>query len=406
MAKILYISLTGMTEPLGESQVVQYLLELAKNNTIYLLSFEKPTDKSTCKKMQEKLSAASIQWKFFEYSNRYGVLSSAWQIFLAVFIAGKWVKEEKIQVVHARSLIPAVMGMCLRTLLGIKLLFDIRGFAIDEKIQEGRLKPGSFLTRFLKKLESYIYKKSDHIVTLTHASKPIIAEKYAVDTDHITVIPTCANLELFKPLPTREKSIVKSELGFAEDDIVIMHNGSLNSWVDFEAEIALFKQIALLEKKAKFLILNKGQHELIQDYLNTYQIEKDQYKIFSVPFDEVGRFLNAADVCIFFIKPSFAKQASAPTKFAELVACHLYSITNTEYGDMEYYLNSHRVGLLLNLREVHANPHAQAIKTLDFIKQSSPTQADDFDHLFSQHFSRQIAVERYEDIYDDLIKET
>lgn len=406
MAKILYISLTGMTEPLGESQVVQYLLELAKNNTIYLLSFEKPTDKAAYKTMQAKLATASIQWKFLEYSNRYGVLSSAWQIFLAVFISGKWVKSEKIQIVHARSLIPAVMGMCLRTILGVKLLFDIRGFAIDEKIQEGRLKPESFLTRFLKKLEAYIYKKSDHIVTLTHASKPIIAEKYAVDANNITVIPTCANLELFKPLPTSEKSALKNGLGFSENDIVIMHNGSLNSWVDFEAEMALFKQIALLEEKAKLLILNKGQHDLIHSFLDKYQIQKDQYKIFSVPFDQVGRYLNCADVCVFFIKPSFAKQASAPTKFAELVACHLHSITNTEYGDMEYYLHSHRVGLLLNLHDVHADTKAQAIKALNFIKQTSHSDVEDFNRLFDQHFSRQIAVERYEDIYDDLIKET
>lgn len=405
MANILYLSLTGMTEPLGESQVVQYLVELAKNHSIYLLSFEKPTDKAAYERMETQLRAANIQWKFLPYSNRYGVLSSAIQVISAVFMSATWIKKEKIQVVHARSLIPAVMGLLLRTLLGVKLLFDIRGFAIDEKIQEGRLKPSAWLTRFLKKIEGTVYKQSDHIVTLTHTSKPIIAEKYGVKASLITVIPTCANVDLFKPTTPVEKAALKKECGFAEQDILIMHNGSLNSWVDFEAEIALFKQLFLLDSKVKFLLLNKGQHALIEECLAKHHIEKDQYKLFSVPFDKVGHYLTIADVCVFFIKPSFAKQASAPTKFAELVACHLYSITNTQYGDMEYYLNSHRVGLLFDLADVHAHPSEAAGKVLDLIKHSSNTHADDFNRLFAQHFSRQIAVERYEYIYDDLIKE-
>lgn len=406
MAKILYISLTGMTEPLGESQVVQYLLELAKNHSIYLLSFEKPADKAIYTRMEEQLRAANIQWKYFEYSNRYGVFSSVRQIMQAFLLLTAWIKKEKIQVVHARSLIPAFIGSLLRKFSRVKLLFDIRGFAIDEKIQEGRLKSRSLLTRLLKKLEAGVYKKADHIVTLTHASKPIIAENYRVDASRITVIPTCANLELFKPIPFAKKPELKEAIGFSQKDFIIMHNGSLNSWVDFEAEMKLFKQLSLQDRNIKFLLLNKGQHPLIENHLEKYNVEKDRYKIFSAPFDQVGHYLNAADLCVFFIKPSFAKQASAPTKFAELVASHLYSVTNTHYGDMEYYLNSHKVGLLLDLQEVHVNPVLAATRVMEFIKQTQPPIQEEFNQLFDQHFSRQIAVQRYEGIYNKLIKES
>jgi len=42
MASVLYISYTGLSDPLGESQVLQYLLRLAQKHRISLITFEKP----------------------------------------------------------------------------------------------------------------------------------------------------------------------------------------------------------------------------------------------------------------------------------------------------------------------------------------------------------------------------
>lgn len=402
MSRAIYISMTGMTEALGESQVVQYILELAKNNTIFLLSYEKPTDPQKYIRMKKKLNDAGIQWKYFKYSNRFGILSTSWQISCGFFTLVKWIKVEKIQLVHTRSLVPAVIGMLLKLFFKTKLLFDIRGFAIDEKIMDGRLKEKSWLTSFLKKLEIKVFRKADHIVTLTHVSKPIIAKKYVVGEKNITVIPTCANVELFKPVTLTEKLILKEQLGFSQDDVIILHNGSLNGWVDFDAELKLFKQLSLLKRNIKFLFLNKGQHDLIRSFINKYELESSLCKIVGVDFDQVIKYLNISDLCVFFIKPSFAKQASAPTKFAELVASHLYSVTNTNYGDMTYYLNSYNVGLLVDLAELHADPKYAAEKVISFLESSPKNDNSDFSSLFSKHFSKQVAVERYQEIYCQL----
>ncbi len=405
MAKILYISLNGMTEALGESQVVQYLLELAKNNEIYLLSFEKPADKDKFSGMKKRLQDVNIQWKYFEYSNRFGMFSTFTQILAAFFVSAKWVRKEKIQVVHARSIIPAVIGMLLKKIFKVKLLFDIRGFAIDEKVMEGRLKEPSLLTSLLKKLELALYRNSDHVVTLTHVSKPIIQDNYYVKPENISVIPTCANLNLFQAIPTAEKLALKEKMGYAQNDIIILRNGSLNGSYDLDAEFKLFAQLMHLDANIKFLFLNKGQHALIESNVDNYKIEKKKCKILAVDFHQISHYINIADLCVFFVKPSYAKQASAPTKFAEIVACHLYSVTNTQYGDMEYYFNLHNVGILLDLAEVHSEPKKAAEHVIEFLKKSRNTQGycQDFDDLFAKHFSKQIAVEKYQCIYSDLI---
>ena len=44
MAKVLYITYDGILEPLGQSQVLNYLEKLSKDHEITLMSFEKKQD--------------------------------------------------------------------------------------------------------------------------------------------------------------------------------------------------------------------------------------------------------------------------------------------------------------------------------------------------------------------------
>ena len=48
--KILYLSYDGVLEPLGSSQVLNYVLGLAKNYNFILYSFEKPYDRKDTKR--------------------------------------------------------------------------------------------------------------------------------------------------------------------------------------------------------------------------------------------------------------------------------------------------------------------------------------------------------------------
>jgi len=48
---------------------------------------------------------------------------------------------------------------------------------------------------------------------------------------------------------------------------------------------------------------------------------------------------------IFFIKPVFSKQASAPTKLGEFLGCGIPSLSNRGVGDMALVLEGDRVGV-------------------------------------------------------------
>lgn len=405
MANVLYISHTGMTEALGESQVIQYVIKLAEKNNMSILSFEKPVDLEKYDAMKKRLSALNIDWKYYTYSNRFGLLSTVKQMIQAFFYLLKKIKRDHIEIIHARSLIPAVIGVLAKKIFKIKLLFDIRGFAIDEKIFDGSLSEGTIKTRVLKTIETSSYRAADAIVTLTHISKPIIEKKYGALPEIITVIPTCVNSAIFYPVLENEKAQLKEELGFSSEDFLMLRTGSVNAWCDFASEAKLMNALSEKNETIKFLIVNNSQHGLIRDMLKSYPLVQARAKILSAEYHQMPAYISACDLCLFLVKPVPAKKASAPTKFAEMVACHVFGVTNRGYGDLEYYLKDYSVGALVDLEEIYVTPEKTAEKLMPVIaniKQHTRDHRADYDALVVEHFSKEIAIQKYQMLYDVL----
>jgi glycosyltransferase involved in cell wall biosynthesis len=323
------------------------------------------------------------------------------QLWQTVRLGSKLIKEHSIEVVHARSMIPATMGLLLKKMYGVKLLFDIRGFAIDEKVDSGRLKKSSVLYKILKKMDDHLYIASDHIVTLTYTAKKILQDKLSISSEKITVIPTCASKEVFKLLGAEECRVFKNALGYANNDKIILHTGTVSLWYDFENEIKLVKEMIRQDEDINFLVLNKNEQTYIQQMFDKYEMPKERVKILSSSFDEVHKYLNIADASLFFIKPSFSKQASSPTKFAENVACQLPSITNGNVGDMGYYLERYEVGEVVDLEMLDEKLGEASENALKLM--SSQIDNEAFIILFDEHFDKDMAVKKYNEIYIDLV---
>jgi glycosyltransferase involved in cell wall biosynthesis len=401
MNSILYISLTGMTEPLGRSQVLEYIIDLSKENKFYLISFEREHDFANVDGIKDLIKGHDIEWQYMVYSNKHGMASTISQLWKAVRLGSKLIKKHSIDIVHARSMIPAIIGLFLKKMYGIRLLFDIRGFAIDEKVDSGRLQKSSLLYITLKKLDNYLYRSSDHIVTLTHVAKEMLYKKLQVPSEKITVIPTCASKKVFRLLATKEKNSFKSALGYAVSDKIILHTGTVSLWYDFESEVKLAKEIMRQDENIHFLVLNKSEQTFIQQMFDKYEMPPERVKISASLFDEVHKYLNIADTSLFFIKPSYSKQASAPTKFAENVACHLPSITNADVGDMGWYLNRYDVGIVVDVKKLDDNIEAISLELLENLKLNKFSN-NNYKKLFAEHFDKDTAVKKYNKIYRTL----
>ncbi|RYY69663.1 MAG: hypothetical protein EOO13_08870 [Chitinophagaceae bacterium] len=144
---ILFISYDGMTDPLGQSQVIPYLQGIAASGfKITLLSCEKPEAYTELKGViQRILTSSAIEWQPIMYTKQPAVLSTLYDIYALKRTAKKIYNNDVFQMVHTRPGIPALVGLWLKNKYGISFLNDIREFYADSRVDGGMWKQNSFL---------------------------------------------------------------------------------------------------------------------------------------------------------------------------------------------------------------------------------------------------------------------
>ena len=106
---VLFISYNGMLEPLGQTQVLPYLRELAKHGVRFtLLSFERERaftveGQRTCDELKRELAGQGIEWHWLRYHQRPSLPATAYDVWVGIRYASDLVRQNKIEMVHARS---------------------------------------------------------------------------------------------------------------------------------------------------------------------------------------------------------------------------------------------------------------------------------------------------------------
>lgn len=393
---VLYISYDGMLEPLGQSQVLAYLERLASDRTIHLLSFEKADDwrdVALRERIHARMQVAGIQWHPKRYHKRPSALATAWDIGMGTLATSWLVRRHRLGIVHARSYVPSVMALVAKRCLGAKFLFDMRGFWADERV-DGGLWPGDGnLYRVAKWFERKFLLAADHVVSLTHAA---VAEMRRFDylqgrMPPVTVISTCADLQRFRPSGVADK-----HQGF-----VLGYVGSVGTWYMFDEVARAMRLLLDMRPDAHLLVINRGEHAYIARSLAAAGVPDQCIEIRAADHAGVPAQMARMDAGIFFIKPVFSKQASAPTKLGEFLGCGIPCLGNQGVGDMAQILESERVGVAVAAFDDDV--------LRDGLRKLVALCADDDVHrrcveAAREHFSLDQGVERYREIYELLAR--
>lgn len=357
MKNVLYLSYDGMTDPLGQSQVLPYLIGLSKKGFQFtLISFEKPDRYSQEKNKIENLCFEhNIDWKPLIYTKNPPVVSTILDIRKMQKTAFLLHREKQFQLVHCRSYISALIGLKLKQKKGVRFLFDMRGFWADERV-EGKIwnlkNPlFKFIYSYFKKKERTYFNESDAIVSLTEiGKKEILSWKLgAVTPEKIQVIPCCVDLKLFDPQRIDPDILYQKKMEYhLTDRFVVGYVGSIGTWYQLREMLLAFKHIIQIKPNAIFLFVTKESPSIIQMEAKDLDIHLDSIRIVSVQHQKVPCFISLFDCSIFFIRPSFSKKASSPTKQGEIMAMGIPLICNAGVGDTDELVSRYHAGLVLN----------------------------------------------------------
>jgi glycosyltransferase involved in cell wall biosynthesis len=387
---ILYLTYDGLTDPLGQSQVLPYLCGLSPDYAISIISFEKTARfKESESKIAEICSQHNIHWHPLRYHKNPPVLATLFDIGKLWFKARQLYKLDGVSVVHCRSYITALVGLWMKRKYTVKFIFDMRGFWADERVDGGlwNLKNPLYRTvySFFKKKEKEFLAEADHVVSLTEAAVSEM-KTWNISLAPITVIPTCVDLELFNPqkIKASVQAKVRTELGLTLNDFVLVYSGSIGTWYLLDEMLTFFSQLKKEKPEAKFLILTRDSLAL-----EDYPYRQDVI-ITAVEYNMMPTYLSLGTAAVFFIKPAYSKKASSATKMAELMAMKLPFVANSKIGDVESLTSQYPEGIVLE--EFTATAYQQAIVRLGIKK-------GDYNPAVLNYFSLTRGINLYRSVY-------
>jgi glycosyltransferase involved in cell wall biosynthesis len=401
--RVLYVSQTGMTEPLGQSQVVPYLVGLARAGfDIDIVTFE-PEDAGadTIARVRAQLCDHGIGYAWLPRRRAHDVATKAREAASALLRLIPLALARRPQLVHARATIAAAVAhLTARLVPGARMLFDCRGLVADEYVDFGHWERGSFRYRLLKTAEMQLFRRADALVVLTDRLRRWLrdeAQLVAARTP-IEVIPCCVDVARFAADDeTRRRA--RAEVG-AGDRFVLAYAGNLNAWYCDEQMAELFAAIRR-RRPALFTIYSRAPSQRLREALARRGVADAEVRVAAVPPDEMPRALAAADAAISFAEPRFSKIASSPVKVAEYLAVGLPVAVNRGVGDQDALVDA-EPSLLVDagdMREPELDAAAGALVTAA----ADPSTRRRARALAGRQFSLDtIGVARYRALYERL----
>jgi glycosyltransferase involved in cell wall biosynthesis len=405
---VLYISYNGMLDPLGQSQVIPYLKELSREGVQFtLLSYERaqaftPEGVEMCAALRRELAASGIDWHWLRYHKTPSLPATGHDVWAGIRYGGRLVRTKQIEMVHARSHIPAAIALRLKRRFGIKMIFDVRGLLADEYVDAGHWQKGSIPYRITKTVEGRALAAADGVVTLTERIWPVMSQWESLRNRDVVhqVVPCCADLELFR-FSQEDRSRRRAELAL-QDRFVVVYSGSIDGWYLTESMADFFVTMKKQRPNAHFLWLTPARHERLHELMTARGISESDYTVLASAPREVPSYLSAGDAGLAFIKPCFSKLASSPTKYAEYLGCGLPLIINQGVGDSDVLITREKIGALVH--DFNEPEYANASALIDgfagYPEQTRRRTREVAERLFDV---RTVGGERYGRLYENVL---
>jgi glycosyltransferase involved in cell wall biosynthesis len=403
--KILFISYDGMTDPLGQSQVLPYIIGLSRQGYEFtILSCEKPEryekNKSTISAL---LSAEGIEWETIPFTTKPPIIAKYIDIASLRRKAIKLQRKNQFDMVHCRSYIAADIGVMLKKKYGIKYFFDMRGFWVDERVDGGlwNMKNPLYKAAF----EYYKYKEgeyinnADYIISLTEAGKYEIQQWKSYANNPIGVIPCSADFNLFSLTSLTEKQKARKELGISDESLVLSYLGSIGTWYLLDEMLEFFGELKKTYTNAIFLFITPEKPAYIIQKAKQKFIKEEDLIIRFALRSEVPVLTKASDINISFIKPSYSKIASSPTKLGEVLAMGIPVICNSRVGDVKQIIEQTVSGI--TLEEFSKESYKEAIEKIPDLLEKDAVRIREKAFLY---YDLNKAIKDYTSYYQTLLR--
>lgn len=397
-----YITYDGLLEPLGQSQVVSYVIGLARRFRMTLISYEKRTDlvdRPRVAALEQRLRAAGVRWIPLRYHKRPTLPATMFDVLVGAIVALRVTLSRSVWLVHARGYVPSIIAVWLKRLRGVKFLFDMRGFWADEKVDANHWVRRSIKYRLAKRWERVFFEEADAIVSLTEEGMRVFPELGYRISRHspVEVIPTCADLSRFVPGP-RDPALA-SRLGL-EHWIVAGCVGTLSNWYLREETLEYLAFLVARIPNLKVLFVTREDHPRLQEDALRAGIPAKRMVLTRADFAAMPDYVRLMDLGVFFIRACFSKKGSAATKLAEFLGTGVPVVINDGVGDSGRIVRDHDAGVVLS--EARRAAFASSMQDVERLLGDAAVSARCV-AVARKYFDLEQGIAKYMALYDQMV---
>jgi glycosyltransferase involved in cell wall biosynthesis len=332
--RVLFASYDAIADGPGRSQTIPYLRGLAgRGHAMAMLSFERPevlADDARIAEVEGALGGAPwtrVRWR----------RSPSRDLVYGLAAMRRAVREHGATLVHARGYVPAFLAQRL----SLPFLFDMRGFWPDERADAGLWTRRSVGYRLWKRIEKGLCRDARGIVVLTERAKNELRRLgLAPETTPVQVIPTCADLARFRPVPSAERP--PECRGGAARYLIF---GSTGTWYLRDETLDLAAAALHRDPEAVLHVLTLDPPAPLAEGLARRGVDPRRCLVRSVAPAEAARWISGARAAIVLLRSTWSKGASCPTKLGELLGCGVPVLMNRGIGDADRILDEEEVGV-------------------------------------------------------------
>ncbi|NEM98890.1 glycosyltransferase family protein [Pontibacter burrus] len=249
------------------------------------------------------------------------------------------------RVVICRNVLATNIALSLKKIgLLNKVCYDGRG-AIAAEWEEYEVVEEESLKAGIAKYERAAVLASDYRIAVSSKLVSYWGERYEYASQAHAVIPCTLSSHFELELRSEEDiAFFRNELGYQQDDIVLVYSGSTAGWQSFNLLKSFLLPIldSCLNMKVIFLSKSDENNLFLQE-----QYPK-QVSIKWVSPGEVNKYLAIADYGILIRENTVTNQVASPTKFAEYLISGLGVIISPELGDYTQFVLKNSCGIVTN----------------------------------------------------------
>lgn len=223
-----------------------------------------------------------------------------------------------------------------------RICFDARG-AYTAELSEYNVVPHESVKNSIRQIEAQVLDQSHYRLAVSAALVQYWVDEFGYSATSHVVVPCTLNSKSAQTNPVKAQ-VRRAELGFTDNDIVVVYSGSNAGWQSLDLLEKLMIPVMHKQPEVKLLLL-----------LPSPPKESALMKEFSarivckwVAHSEVNNILSACDYGWLVREQSTTNMVASPVKYAEYLFAGLHVIISKGIGDFSELTQKEGVGIVVS----------------------------------------------------------